>query len=207
MNNLGTMSVHYGMQSMALPVRYIHTKKPESKIKIKNPISFVPNTTRTYKILPNTQSIIPIFYITDIKPVFKTTHLKKRPYATPRQIRNTRACKNVLQQNQSTVTDYYAIQKAINLEQLVAEYEQENLLRWCYKPNMSAEDISAMKLIAITELYDKQNERNCDIYECNRDMIHYFNILEQNLIRAWATHVAKKTRAYKKLLRNSQKTI
>lgn len=212
MNNLGNMSIHDGMNNMALPMRYTHTRqKMKSEIQTKQPVAFVPSVPKTRKVLPITQSMPIIFHVTDVKPVFSTRYFVKRPYATPRQIANARARKNILQQQNPFVVvvydDDFAIKKEQNLKQLVAEYEHENPSRSYYEPNVSADIINTMQSITATKLYDAQMEQDYDNWECNRDMINMFRELSENQLHAWAAFVAPKTNAYCKALRVYGKTL
>lgn len=196
MNNLGNMSIHDGMNNMALPMRYTHTRqKMKSEIQTKQPVAFVPSTLKTRKVLPITQSTPLIFHATDVKPAFPTRYFVKRPYATPRQIANARARKNVLQQKNPFIVVVYD-EKAHNLEQLVAEYERENPSRPYYEPNVSADVINTMQSITAIKLYDAQLEQDYDEWECNRDMLNLFRRLNEE----WEAAVMPKTVQYKTTL-------
>lgn len=202
MNNLGNMSIHDGMNNMALPTRYINTRqKMKSEIQPKQPVAFVPSTTKTRKVLPIAQSTPIIFHATDIKPVFPTRYFVKRPYATPRQIANARARKNILQQQNPFIVVIVNDERAHNMEQLVAEYEHENPSRSYYELNVSADVINTMKSITAIKLYDAQMEQDYDEWECNRDMIKHFRELSAVQVRKWTRFVMPKTVAYCKELR------
>lgn len=199
MNNLGNMSIHDGMNNMALPMRYTHTRQiMKSEIQTKQPVAFVPSTLKTRKVLPITQSNAPIFHMTDVKPVFPTRYFVKRPYATPRQIANARARKNILQQQNPFVVVVYDKYdaKGYNMEQLVAEYERENPSRSYYEPNVSADVINTMQSITAIKLYDAQMEQDYDEWECNRDMLNLFRRLNEE----WEAAVMPKTVQYKTTL-------
>lgn len=201
MNNLGTNSIQYGMQNMALPVRYIKKTQGTAQIQNKKPMACLHMTQNpTRKVLPTTPKAVsmPDMVVVAVQvPVIKIVYTQYRP--TRAQIAMARARKHVLRNPKSYCT--YSIDRAANLQQLVAEYEtiDEPIIA---KQNMAkhakerADIISALKTEGMIKSYDYDMEQAYDIWECNRDMLQLFRALEQS----WAAAVEQKTEKYNEML-------